>query len=158
VTSIRSRVVSYGGLIFAAVVLGFLTLSKGWNAFIAVPAWLVAMPLIFVTRIIIDKRVARAVALEWERRVALYQLISFAVFLVCLPVIGDDGDIGYSLPARVFSSAGAILFVGYTIALCRHFLMHPLPGFTGISDLFRWAPGGKPAQLSSARKVRNSSK
>ena len=117
--------------IVASLVMAFLSLTKGWLFFLAGPALLIAIPLLFGVRSRAESLRVLGRATPATSRLATAQLISLLVAYVCVPGYGDTSevllfavlwiDLKSSLVTAMWycSIAGAVVAVISSIAFLR---------------------------------------
>jgi hypothetical protein len=79
--------------IFVSLVMAFLSLTKGWLFFMAGPALLIAVPLLFGVRSRAERLRALGRATPSTSHLARAQLIGLLVAYVCLPGYGDTSEV-----------------------------------------------------------------
>jgi hypothetical protein len=78
--------------IVAAAVMGFESITKGWLIFLAVPALLVAIPMLFGVRSRAERLRVMGRLSPSASRLATAQLIGLLVAYLCVPGYGDTSD------------------------------------------------------------------
>jgi hypothetical protein len=79
--------------IVAALVMGFLSLTKAWLFFLTGPALLVAIPLLFGVRSRAERLRALGKSSPATSRLATAQLTGLLVAYVCVPGYGDTSEV-----------------------------------------------------------------
>jgi len=79
--------------IILSVVMAFLSLTKAWLFFVAGPALLVAIPLLFIVRSRAESLRVLGRATPATSRLATAQLIGLLVAYVCAPGYGDTSEV-----------------------------------------------------------------
>jgi len=79
--------------IILSVVMAFLSLTKAWLFFVAGPALLVAIPLLFIVRSRAESLRVLGRATPATSRLATAQLIGLLVAYVCAPGYGDSSEV-----------------------------------------------------------------
>jgi hypothetical protein len=79
--------------IVAALVMGLLSPTKGWLFFLAAPALLVAIPLLFGVRSRVERLRELGKSTQATSRLATAQLTGLLVAYVCVPGYGDSSGV-----------------------------------------------------------------
>lgn len=125
-SGIERRITRYLTLVAVGLLICFLSLTKGWLSFIAVPLLLLVVPMVVGAQISTDLRLAKGTAHPSMSRWADLQLASAFVGYFVMPAVGDghpadvyivDGPV-----ARVvFLTLTAASAIGFLFASVRFF-------------------------------------
>jgi len=122
-----------------SVFISLLSLIKGWFTIVVLPLLIIAIPILFVTRIVVRNLIIRGEYHPYLPIFARLQLIGIVVFYLCLPGVSDD-DFGLvfgliwvnlSRPIADFSTilsyGGGLISLISTIAIFTLYFWELLP-------------------------------
>lgn len=118
--SLGWRLARYVKLLVVVLIIGFLSLTKGWFSFVAVPLLLLVVPAVAWAQISTDLRLAKGTAHPSMSRWAGLQLASAFVGYFVMPAVGDGH------PADVYivdGPAARVVFLTLTVASAIVFLL-----------------------------------
>lgn len=85
----QKRIARYSVLVVVVPLMGLLSITKGWFAFVSVPLLLLVIPAVMWAQITTDLRLAKGSAHPSMPRLADIQLASAVAFYFALPMAGD---------------------------------------------------------------------
>jgi len=133
----KLRVLRYLGLVYAVLMVRLLSQSKGWFSLILPleKSLILTIPLLMVTQIATNLRLARGTAHASLDQFANIQLVSILLTYLSIPALGDDGFIifgftnipffGLSLPIKggIEFAMIALSLTVYTLAASTYIIV-----------------------------------